>query len=260
MARSMTTKLVTLCFSLVSASYTCAATPETFVKLDDDTLRVTAGHAVRVTLQIPGGEAWSQANIGQLQLRTFGRVENISPAEDEASHQLNFTIDDPGYAMLILAVGPGSTKSKTDSVTHTPYCAKLLLRVDAASTAASPSSNDKLAPGVLKSPGMMAKVGMKVEVSPFIDPLSLSAHDVRIGADLPVRVYYEGSSQKQVSVTAYSPDGTPQRQTTDGVGSARFRIDQIGRWLIRYQHVADGITYTGDLVFEAGVDPPGEKP
>ncbi len=206
-----------------------------------------------MTLKIPEREAWAVANIGQLQVRTFGKVETILPPEDRTAVALTYTFDKAGYAMLILAAGPSSTRGATDSVQRTPYCAKLLVRVDAVPSA------DNAAATPLKSPGFTAKAGMKVEVSPFIDPTSMSPDAIRAGADLPVRVYFEGSAQKHAAVVAYGPDGNQQRRTSDGVGIARFRIDQPGRWLVRYQHVAGGVTFTGDLIFEVGATPQGGK-
>lgn len=253
MRHLMSTTLVAFSLIIAFPAPAAAATPETFLQLDDDTLRVIVGRPIRMTLRIPEREAWAVANIGQFQVRTFGKVETIVLPENRDAVALTYTFAEAGYAMLILAAGPSSTRGSTDSVQRTPYCAKLLVRVDA-----EPSAGDTTVTP-LKSPGFTAKAGMKVEVSPFIDPTSMSPDAIRAGADLPVRVYFEGSAQKHAAVEAYGPDGTRQRRTTDGVGIARFKIDQPGRWLVRYQHVADGVTFTGDLIFEVGAAPQGGK-
>lgn len=237
---------------LLAPSIAAAAAPETFLKLDDDTLRVTAGKSVRMTLQTPERETWPQANICQFQIRTFGRTETILPDPNRPSTELTYRFDKPGYAMVILAAGPGSSKGHTDSVQRAPYCAKLLVRVD-------PDPSEKQTPSPpLKSPGLTAKAGMKVEVSPFIDPTTLPPEAIEKGADFPVRVYFEGSAQKHVPVTAYAPDGARQTNTTDTVGIAHFKVNQPGRWLVRYQHLVDGVTYTGDLVFDLSNAKQGE--
>ncbi len=253
MRHLMSTTLVAFSLIVAFPASAAAATPESFIQLDDDTLRVTAGRAVRMTLKTPEREAWAVANIGQLQVRTFGKVETIVLPENRDAVALTYTFAEAGYAMLILAAGPSATRGATDSVQRTPYCAKLLVRVDA-----DPSADEAVVTP-LKSPGFTAKAGMKVEVSPFIDPTSMTPDAIRAGADLPVRVYFEGSAQKHTAVAAYGPDGTQQRRTTDGVGIAHFSIDQPGRWLVRYRHVADGVTFTGDLIFEVGATPQGGK-
>ena len=239
-------RLCTL-LALVCASVAAAAAPPTYLKIDDDTLQVTAGKPVRMRIQLPGGETWSQANVGQFQVRTFGRVQTIIPEPNTASTELIYQFDAPGYAMIILAAGPATSKGRTDSVTRTPYCSKLVVRVDPA-----PSKRDA-APPSLNSPGMTAKVGMKIEVCPYLDPTSLKPEAIERGADLPVRVYFEGASQGHMKVMAFGPDGTQQTRITDAKGIAHFKIHATGRWLVRYRHLVDSVTYTGDLIFDAGV-------
>lgn len=229
------------------------AAPESFLQLNDGTLRVTAGRPVRLKLITPERQAWAVANIGQFQVRTFGKVETIPLPDDRSLKELTYTFEAPGYAMVLLAAGPGSSRGFTDSVQRTPYCAKVLVRVDP-----DPSSEAAMtAPA--RSPGLTAKAGMTIEVTPYIDPTTFSSDAIQAGADLPVRVYFQGTSQPNATVMAYGPDGAPQRQTTDSVGVARFRIDKAGRWLVRYQHVAGGVTFTGDLLFEVGTRSWAEK-
>lgn len=246
LVRSMRGVLVGLLASLVCASMALAAPPQVFLELDDGTLQVTAGKPVRMRIQIPGGETWSQANVGQFQIRTFGKVETISPDPKSVSPELLYLFEEPGYAMVILAAGPGSSKDQPDSVTQTPYCCKLLVRVD---PAAPEQSTDRQS---LKSPGLTAKVGMKIEVCPYRDPMLLSPEAIENGADLPVRVYFEGASQAHAKVTAFGPNGEQQTRTTDTKGIAHFKITAPGRWVVRYQHVVHRVQYTGDLIFDAG--------
>lgn len=239
-------RLSGLFMTLICASVAAADAPQAYLKLNDDTLRVTAGEPVRLTIQIPGGETWAQANVAQLQVRTFGKTETITPDPNAATNELTYRFEVPGYAMIILAAGSASSKGHTDSVSRTPYCCKLLIRVHSA------GSEGLADPPTFKSPGLTAKVGMKVEVSPYIDPLSFTPQAVQRGADLPVRVYFEGAAQKNAEVTAYGPGGTQQTRRTDAKGLAHFKIKGTGRWVVRYQHLLDGVRYTGDLVFDAG--------
>ena len=242
-----------LVMTLICASVAAADAPQVYLKLNDDTLRVTAGEPVRMTIQIPGGETWAQANVAQLQVRTFGNTETITPDPDAATNELTYRFEEPGYAMIIFAAGSAASKGHTDSVSRTPYCSKLLIRVDFA------GAEGLADPAAFKSPDLTAKVGMKVEVSPYIDPLSFTARAVQRGADLPVRVYFEGAAQKNAEVTAYGPGGTQQTRRTDAKGLAHFKINGTGRWVLRYQHLVDGVPYTGDLVFDAGTVQRGAK-
>jgi hypothetical protein len=238
---------------LICSSLAAAETPQSYLKINDDTLGVTAGKPVRFFIQIPGDETWAQANVAQFQVRTFGKTETITPDPQAATHELTYRFEEPGYAMIIFAAGAAHSKGQTDSVSRTPYCSKLLIRVDTAKPDGQPPA------AALKSPGLTAKVGMKVEISPYIDPLSFTPQAVRRGADLPVRVYFEGAAQKNAEVKAYGPGGTQQTRRTDTKGLAHFKIDAIGRWVLRYQHDVDGVPYTGDLVFDAGTGREGAK-
>ena len=221
--------------------------PRTFLRLDDGTLRVTAGTPVRFVLQLPGGETWSQANIGQFQVRTFGAVVSPLPEPRPDSKTVWHTFESPGQAMVILCAGPAATAGRSDSWQRTPYCTKLLVRID-------PPARGKgdEAPGPTPSGGLTAKAGTKVEIRPTVDPTSFSRDDLARGADFPVRVYYEGSKEKNVPVVAMGPGGVKQTSTTDTSGFARFRIHLPGHWRIRYERRVDGLTYRGDLLFEAG--------
>ncbi len=246
-------RLSGLFMTLICAAVAAADAPQAYLKLNDDTLRVIVGEPVRMTIQIPGGETWAQANIAQFQVRTFGKTETITVDPNAATNELTYRFEEPGYAMIILAAGSAASRGHTDSVSRTPYCSKLLIRVD-------PAGADELAvQPILKSPGLTAKVGMKVEVSPYIDPLSFTPQAVQRGADLPVRVYFEGMAQKNAEVTAYGPGGKQQTRKTDAKGLAHFRINATGRWVVRYEHHVDGVPYTGDLVFDAGMVQEGAK-
>lgn len=214
-----------------------AAPPEPFLKLDS--LAVTAGAPFRLTLNLPEGESWAEANIAQLVLRTYGRHDQVTIPPAASGKELNASVPLPGPTMLILSAGPAAEKGKSDSWQRTPYCAKYFLRVDPAPDA--PPAAATPAP----DPGFCGKVGQKIELLPGMSPAALEP-----GSDMIVRAYYEGEAQEGDAVTAYRPDGTSEIQLTRSKGFANFRITQGGRWLIRYTKVADGEKYTADLVFD----------
>lgn len=235
------------CGALLAAGMACcglatAAQPETFLNIGDGSLRVTAGQPVPFDLRLPTGEGWGDANIAQLRVRTVGEQSTI-PVEPLAGEprRLVHTFTESGWALVMLEAGPAADKGHGDSWQRAPYSLKAVVRVDGADGTAPVASSG----GVFKDPGLMGKVGMKIEVLPMMLPPML-----RPGSDLPLRVYWEGASVPDAPVTAYSPTGAELVQTTDKSGITHFRIDEPGRWLIRFRHEHDGVTYTSDLAFE----------
>ena len=222
-----------------------ASPPRTFVELPENSLRLEAGKPVPLTLVLPGKEDWNTANIAQLQLRSGGRVQSLRP--DAATERVSLRIDRPGLAMLIVGAGPSETRDLRDSATRTPYSAKILLRVE-------PGAGGSARALALTDPGMTAKVAMKVEIRPYLDPTRLRP-DLHGGrSELPVKVYVDGSSTKHVLVSAHAPDGSRQDRKTDGHGVVRFDIDAPGRWLLRHEHEGADGPAIGDLVFEVVTD------
>ena len=211
----------------------------------EDAFEVTAGTPARFHLNLPGGERWTTANIGHFVVRTYGKQDSISPVPKAGADFVEHTFAQPGLAMVILASGPASEKSKRDSWHRTTHCTKLILRVKP-----NPSL-PQAAPSIELDPGLTAKVGDKIEVLPLIAPTSL-----RAGHNLPVRVYFDGQSQKDAEVIAYRPDGSLQKATTDSVGTTVFDLTQPGRWIIRYATDRQSPAgeevrrYVADLVFE----------
>lgn len=222
------------------------AQPSSFLTIGS--LSVTAGQPFNVGLNLPTGETWQQANIGQFILRSVTIQETIAAQPIAAGGAISITPPDPGYALLVVGAGPAAEKGKPDSWQRTPYCAKYFLRV-------APDPNTPQPPESQGGdPGLMGKVGQKIELRPYISPVTL-----RVGSDLPVRAYYESSSQKNATVVAHAPDGSPDERTTGPKGYAVFRITQPGRWLVRFEKTVDGTKYTADLVFEVPNDKPADR-
>ena len=222
------------------------AQPSSFLKIGS--LSVTAGQPFNVELNLPTGETWQQANIGQFILRSVTIQESIAAQPIAGGGAISITPPDPGYALLVLGAGPAAEKGKPDSWQRTPYCVKYFLRV-------APDPNNPQQVGSQGGdPGLTGKVGQKIELRPYISPVTL-----RVGSDLPVRAYYESGSQKNAKVVAFAPDGSRTERTTGPNGYAVFPITQHGRWLVRFEKTVDGMKYTGDLVFEVPNDKPADR-
>lgn len=224
-----------------------------FLRMDsvrggEDTLVATVGEPVKLSLALPGGERWETANIGCFQVRTYGRQELVAPGAADGGGRIDYTFAEPGWALVIFCAGPAGEKGKSDSWQRTPYCTKMIVRIDPDASSGSSTDGRREAQPALKDPGITAKVGMKVEILPYMVPSALRFSDEP--THLPVRVYWEGMAQKNVGVVAYGPEGARQEATTGSKGIAHLRITRPGRWLIRYTKEVDGVTYTGELVFD----------
>lgn len=216
-----------------------AVSPYLATNARDGALTATAGQPVKFSLNLPSKADFSKANVGQFVVRTAKRQVSLRPKHPTAGlAEIPFTFTEPGYALVIISAGPERQKGKSDSWQRTNYCTKLVLRID-------PPTGNPTSGFQLRDPGLTGKVGQRIEVTPYISPPSL-----RVGGDLPVRVYFEGSAQKNATVKAYQPDGKTVSKISDSVGTTHFKINQPGQWVIRYQKTFEGETYTGELVFE----------
>ncbi len=204
-----------------------------------ETMTVAVAQPVRVHLNLPGKPAWREANIGRFVARTRAVQRRIDPTPQAGNDFVECTFDEPGAAMLVLAAGPPLEKGKSDAWQRTTHCTRMHLRVTA------PGQPTVEASAYRTDPGETAKLGLKIEVLPLMAPTTL-----RIGDDFPVRAYFNGSSQKKATVAAHRPDGSTVEKTTDSIGSARFKIDQTGKWIVRFERLDNGTAYVGDLVFE----------
>lgn len=233
--------LLVLCMASVPA---LAVPPEPFLKTDSLVARV--GRPFALTLNLPSGDTWATANIGQFMVRAFGpldpeigvsaqqqSLDPVGPAA--AGNAFTHTFANPGYALVVLGAGPAGEKGHGDSWQRTNWCTKLVVRID-------PDAGDN---AEMRDAGVTAKVGQKIELLPMIAPYALVP-----GADLPVRAYFNNDKAAGKEVTAYRPDGSTDVQTTGSVGVANFRITQAGRWMIRFDHTDAGTTYTAELVFD----------
>ena len=235
---------------LLTASPVTAASVSPFVTTNTrgGGLSAQAGEPVKFALNLPDKADFSQANVGRFVIRTADGQVSLKPKHPAAGlKEVPYTFAQPGYALVIVSAGPGREKGKSDSWQRTNYCTKLVLRID-------PPTGPPIPEFQMRDPGLTGKVGERIEVTPYISPPSL-----RVGGDLPVRVYFGGSAQKNATVRAYRPDGSVESKTTDSAGTTNFRINQPGQWVIRYEKMYEGETYTGELVFEIE-SPEPQKP
>jgi hypothetical protein len=197
-------------------------------------------------LRLPNGENWSQANLGQFIIRAGHLQENLLPAPPKDVDRFSHTFLDGGDVLIALAAGPGTEKGKSDAWERTPWCVKLILREE----------NGEKAPSAPRSTASLtAKVGQKIEIVPLIAPTLL-----RVGHDLPLRVYFNNDKQPNQAVTGWRPNGESETKTTDSVGAATFRITHVGKWLFEYQRVEPEAVYIAQLVFVVPDDAAGDAP
>ena len=212
-------------------------------------LNPRVGQTIELLLNLPSRDAWPDANIGLLIVRVDGQQRSIPVQPKQGKESLDLKFDQAGYVMIAMSAGPAPAKGHSDSWQRTPYCCKLVLRVDSADAKASTEH-------FADEPGIVGKVGQKIEILPLINPATL-----RVGDDLPVRVYYEGGKIPGAAVQAmFMSQIGPLRpanvisRTTDAVGTAWFPISQKGRWIVRMEHQVEGVTYVAELVFDIALE------
>ena len=228
---------------LIALPLTALAEPKSSLRVAtgprSDTLTAKVGQPIRLYLDLPNGVGWDKANVGRCVMMTYALQRRIPTTPAPGKDYVECRGTQPGVAMIVTAAGPPEEKGRSDSWQRTTHCSKVYLRI-------APDDRDGAATAPTdRGPGETAKVGTKIEIRPLIAPTSL-----RVGDDLPARMYFNNDSQEGVSAMALRPDGTIERKTTDSVGSATFRITMPGRWIIRYEHNAEGKDHVADVVFE----------
>ncbi len=87
------------------------------------------------------------------------------------------------------------------------------------------------------SPLALAKVGLRNEIRPLMDPTATP-----VGRDVAVRVYVEGSKVAGAKVQATNlAQGTTQDKRTDDTGATYFTMTAAGTWRIEF-HVAQKLS------------------
>lgn len=229
--------------ALVSAvmPVVCAAAEQPAPLLEVESYRAVAGHPFEIRLNLPDGQEWATARVGELVVRAM-RINEEGHREMQRRLDTNVnvgataithTFAHRGNALIYASVGPADGDGDE-------YCIKAVVSVDEAAGQAPEKVH-----GASYDPGITAKVGQRIEILPYLLPTALTD-----GSDLPVRVYFDNSARKEVDVTAYRPDGSRIVERSNSKGIAVFRIDSTGRWIIRYTHSHQGKDYVAELSFE----------
>ncbi len=230
------------------------------------TLTPLAGTPTTLELRLPAragrpAPTWDTANVAQFFVRSAGEQTSHLPVEVAPGQQrMQFSLETPGPALLCIGLGPPEARGRSDSWQRVTHCTKIVFTV---------RPKAPLRPmAATANPGITAKAGQKVEILPLADPTRL-----RIGDDLPVRVYYEGVKVEAAIVTAAvyrTGFGGPSTRVnaarpTDAHGTTWLPIKHAGIWVVRFVHEvqdeaqshADAQQYVAELVFEVGE---GEEP
>jgi len=200
-----------------------------------------AGMPLVLELNLPAGPddapaTWNSANVAQFFVRVAGEQRTLLPVNaDGDGRHARLTIDRAGPALLCIGAGPPAARGHSDSWQRVTHCTKIVLDVRPA---------DGRAPATYTpNPGITAKTGQKIEIMPMVDPFRL-----RVGDDLPVRVYYEGVRISNARVTAtvrpsgFSGPGTEIQaaRPTDAHGTTWLHVSRPGTWVVRLVHEVDG--------------------
>ncbi len=227
-------------------SHAGAARPMIHIKagLLENDLKVETGEKVEFRPDAPGATKWSEVNIGRGVVR-FGSVQvavvpRVQDGEIIAAH----TFREPGWVLAGFSWGPRSERGKSDSWQRVTHCSKSILEVVPPGGTRDAARKTKTV-----NPAMTAKFGQKFEIVPLAPPPQL-----RVGSDLPVRVYSGFVPAKDSTVTFHHPNGNVESKTTDAVGISAVRIDQSGRWTVRFQTEHEGATCQAELIFEVSAD------
>lgn len=212
-----------------------------------DSLAFEKGQNVRFELTDAGLASWAEANVAFWVIRSASGQKSLVPEVlTLRSREFNHRFDDAGAHLVVLSVGPEALKGKSSSWQEVTHCTKLFVDVRA------PGGEATRKPFA----GATAKVGQRFEIVPLLDPFLL-----RIGSDLPVRVFFDFEKMVQGTVIAIRPDGSIDRQTTDSAGAANFTITQPGRWVIRMEGNLEGLKRVAEVVFEIReAKPKGDNP
>jgi hypothetical protein len=150
---------------------------------------------------------------------------------------MDVSVSAPGCSLLQVDLGPPSSRGFSDSWQRVTRCSKI------ATCRPNADRADRHRAGAL----LTAKTGSRIEIRPLLNPLELVP-----GSDLPVRLYFEGESVKEVAVRADSPDGARVEAASDRVGIAFLRIPTSGRWTVRFAHRGA----IAELIFDVPPDVP----
>ena len=197
-------------------------------------LRVASGDKLRFDLLNPSFRSFRDAAIGEFIVRLAdGSQHSVSGDAPE----FEFTV--PGPALVMACVGPKANERRSDGWQYASHCTKLVIQVDGASDA-----------DFRPNEGVINKTASPIEILPLVSPEGVS-----LGSDLPVRAYHLGASQVGARIEAHRPDGSVDVQVSRAGGLADFRVEQAGRWVLRFSKRSKFGEQTAELVFDVEAQP-----
>lgn len=202
-------------------------------------LSFSLGSRLEMQLSRPAQLTWAlkDPNFNDLELQRFV-IQNPDSSQDSVSTQVRNPSPEVSYTLN--QVGSHTLLFCTEESQHTPlleryvYCNKTVIRV----------SDGEGRVGWV-GPSMAGKAGEPVEIRAMASPDRAS-----VGAEMPVRVYMDGSNPVGDVVVAIAPDQSRREVKIYDKGIAHVPIDQAGVWIIRYEGQSGDTHYVGDLVFE----------
>lgn len=200
-------------------------------RLDRDVLRLTLSSAV--------ASSWRDANVSKVAIRSAGAQRRLTEEQLTPSADLELSVAEEGCYVVLIDVGPASSKGFADSWRRVSRCTKIVecsARGDATAQLTARRSATSFT---------TAKVGSRVEIRPLLSPTL-----VRPGGDFPLRLYAEGKARQGARVEAHGPEGQTVNAVTDPVGIATLRIPSSGRWNVFYRHRQDGSEVIAELIFD----------
>ena len=197
-------------------------------------LRAQVGKPVTLQLALPGITRWQDAELGELVVRRPGTVESLTVDKTAPGGLVTYTFPTAGPAMMMMCAGPKDGEKARDWGQAT-YCSKVIVNVTDGQKPADPFADSHIT----------NTAGQPIEVVPHVSPAGM-----KVGWELPTTFYFQTMRQIGVEVAARRPDGTIDRQTTDGSGVARFVLSQAGRWVIRFVKPQRDGERIAELVFD----------
>ena len=197
-------------------------------------LRAQVGKPVFLQLALPGITRWQDAQLGELAVRRPGAVETLTVDKTTPGGLVTYTFPTAGPAMMLMCAGPKSGEAARDWA-DAAYCSKVIVNVSDGQKPTDPLSDSHIT----------NTAGQPIEVVPHLSPTAM-----KVGWELPTTFYFQTMKQVGVEVAARRPDGSLDRQTTDGSGVARFVLSQAGRWVIRFVKPQPDGERIAELVFD----------
>ncbi len=194
--------------------------------------------ARRLVLSDQLSPAWQQARVDWLVVRSLGGQRSLPGKKLRQGQPIDFQLEEQGCVLVLADLVPAAIPASP---------ARPSRSIKIVSCRFGKSAVDVLAARRQAAAVLTSKVGSRIELRPLFNPALL-----RVGSDLPVRAYFQGSSVSGARLVAQSEDGSKHLATTDSVGIAALALDRPGRWTLRFEHLNSAVAEpsVAELVFE----------